>query len=405
MSFLKSVISNSRNRHNTSSASMSPATISRQNKQGVDPRSRLAGSMSTGKQESLTEDSFAPANQQGTGNLISTPSMTTPKTARTRVGPAHQSEINHLTDGMSVPQTSEETKTLFDADIKRPASRPAQNERVSVLPPSEDLSGNDFSTPGAESDYQLSENDLRKITKEPTSTFAESDLSVPTGKTHEVQAMEKEFSKTSIPESPANLENKSGSSDFNKSQYFSKTIQGDGAFMPPRSSNNVTENVADVEQLGRVFDTTSKPLVDRLGVATETDLKPGVKANREQSDWQKGIEKHVTENLSDIPTDTQTVTPAQSQPTASQSNRVSKKSESNPAAPVFAVQKTSLLTSSDSIHAPPPPRRVTPAIQQEPKVQIGQVDVIIQAATQPITKKTSIAAPSDLASRHYLRRL
>jgi len=38
-------------------------------------------------------------------------------------------------------------------------------------------------------------------------------------------------------------------------------------------------------------------------------------------------------------------------------------------------------------------------------VQIGQIDVIIEAAAQPVTKQAPAPSPVDLASRHYLRRL
>ena len=40
-----------------------------------------------------------------------------------------------------------------------------------------------------------------------------------------------------------------------------------------------------------------------------------------------------------------------------------------------------------------------------PKVQIGQIDVIIEAAPQPVTKQPPSPAPIDLSSRLYLRRL
>jgi hypothetical protein len=38
-------------------------------------------------------------------------------------------------------------------------------------------------------------------------------------------------------------------------------------------------------------------------------------------------------------------------------------------------------------------------------VQIGQIDVIIEAAAQPAIKPAPAPSPIDLASRHYLRRL
>jgi len=42
---------------------------------------------------------------------------------------------------------------------------------------------------------------------------------------------------------------------------------------------------------------------------------------------------------------------------------------------------------------------------EAPKVQIGQIDVIVETAAQPATKPVPAPSPIDLASRHYLRRL
>ena len=58
----------------------------------------------------------------------------------------------------------------------------------------------------------------------------------------------------------------------------------------------------------------------------------------------------------------------------------------------------------DSFHSRAPLR--SPEKKHEaPKVQIGQIDVIIEAAAQPSTKQAPAPSPIDLASRHYLRRL
>ena len=46
-----------------------------------------------------------------------------------------------------------------------------------------------------------------------------------------------------------------------------------------------------------------------------------------------------------------------------------------------------------------------PAKKHEgPRVQIGQIDVIVEAAAQPARKSAAAPASVDLASRHYLRR-
>ena len=52
-----------------------------------------------------------------------------------------------------------------------------------------------------------------------------------------------------------------------------------------------------------------------------------------------------------------------------------------------------------------PPLRSPEKTHEAPKVQIGQIDVIIEATAQPAIKPAPAQAPIDLASRNYLRRL
>jgi hypothetical protein len=58
----------------------------------------------------------------------------------------------------------------------------------------------------------------------------------------------------------------------------------------------------------------------------------------------------------------------------------------------------------DSFHSRAP-LRSPERTHEAPKVQIGQIDVIIEAAPQSVTKPAPAPSPIDLASRHYLRRL
>ncbi len=51
------------------------------------------------------------------------------------------------------------------------------------------------------------------------------------------------------------------------------------------------------------------------------------------------------------------------------------------------------------------PLRSPEKTHEAPKVQIGQIDVIIEAAAQPATKQAPVTSFIDLASRQYLRRL
>jgi hypothetical protein len=70
--------------------------------------------------------------------------------------------------------------------------------------------------------------------------------------------------------------------------------------------------------------------------------------------------------------------------------------------PARPYQADLMPKDGDSFHSRAPLR--SPEKKHEaPKVQIGQIDVIIEAAAQPATKPAP--APIDLASRHYLRRL
>lgn len=51
------------------------------------------------------------------------------------------------------------------------------------------------------------------------------------------------------------------------------------------------------------------------------------------------------------------------------------------------------------------PLRPTGKKHEAPGVQIGRIDVIVEAAARPARKPAPASAPSDLASRHYLRSL
>jgi hypothetical protein len=58
----------------------------------------------------------------------------------------------------------------------------------------------------------------------------------------------------------------------------------------------------------------------------------------------------------------------------------------------------------DSARSGTPQR--SPEIRREaPRVQIGQIDVIVESAAQSVRKSAPASAPTDMASRHYLRRL
>lgn len=75
-----------------------------------------------------------------------------------------------------------------------------------------------------------------------------------------------------------------------------------------------------------------------------------------------------------------------------------------PAVPARPFKADSM--SRDAAPAPFGPASL-PSAKQEmgPKVQIGQIDVIVDAAARSSTKPVQAPSPADLASRYYLRRL
>lgn len=72
--------------------------------------------------------------------------------------------------------------------------------------------------------------------------------------------------------------------------------------------------------------------------------------------------------------------------------------------PARPFQTDLMPKDGDSFHSRAP-LRSSEKKHEAPKVQIGQIDVIIEAAAKPSTKQAPAPSPIDLASRHYLRRL
>jgi hypothetical protein len=72
--------------------------------------------------------------------------------------------------------------------------------------------------------------------------------------------------------------------------------------------------------------------------------------------------------------------------------------------PAKSTQAELIAKNTASFHAGPL-ARLPEKKHESPKVQIGQIDVIIAAAAQPVAKPATASSPIDLASRHYLRRL
>jgi len=78
--------------------------------------------------------------------------------------------------------------------------------------------------------------------------------------------------------------------------------------------------------------------------------------------------------------------------------------ESPASVPARPLQTSLIAKHGDSFHSRPALRSAEKK-HEAPKVQIGQIDVIVEAATQPAAKPATVSSPVDLASRHYLRRL
>ncbi len=78
--------------------------------------------------------------------------------------------------------------------------------------------------------------------------------------------------------------------------------------------------------------------------------------------------------------------------------------ESPGSVPARPLQTSLIAKHGGSFHSMPALRSAEKK-HEAPKVQIGQIDVIVEAATQPVAKPATVSSPVDLASRHYLRRL
>lgn len=78
--------------------------------------------------------------------------------------------------------------------------------------------------------------------------------------------------------------------------------------------------------------------------------------------------------------------------------------ESPASVPARPLQTSLIAKHGGSFHSMPAFRSAEKK-HEAPKVQIGQIDVIVEAATQPVAKPATVSSPVDLASRHYLRRL
>ena len=96
--------------------------------------------------------------------------------------------------------------------------------------------------------------------------------------------------------------------------------------------------------------------------------------------------------------------PGSPEPHIARPARPSESPESLRTAQATPFQTDSMPNAGGTFHSRPPHR--TPEKKHEaPKVQIGQIDVIIEAAAQPVSKQALAPSAIDLASRHYLRRL
>ena len=82
----------------------------------------------------------------------------------------------------------------------------------------------------------------------------------------------------------------------------------------------------------------------------------------------------------------------------------SEQTENLRSVPAIVIQTDAMKNASDKFNSIPSQKHPIKT-KEAPTVQIGQIDVIIETVAQPVQRKISSPSSSDLASRHYLRRL
>ena len=116
----------------------------------------------------------------------------------------------------------------------------------------------------------------------------------------------------------------------------------------------------------------------------------------------QSVDKKVSTSVSS--SDPAPTKPGSPEPHIARPARTSANPEALRSVPAMPLQTDSMSKAGDTVHSRPPFRSAG-ITHEAPKVQIGQIDVIIEAAAQPATKPAPSSSPSDLASRYYLRRL
>jgi len=96
--------------------------------------------------------------------------------------------------------------------------------------------------------------------------------------------------------------------------------------------------------------------------------------------------------------------PSSPEPQLTQATKPSTHTEALRSVPATPFQTSLFPMTGDAIHSRPPVRSVDKNLA-EPNVQIGQIDVIIEAAAQPAAKSAPSPSTIDLASRYYLKSL
>ena len=161
-----------------------------------------------------------------------------------------------------------------------------------------------------------------------------------------------------------------------------------------QKQDNAKVTVGDDQLVSR------QSLAKDLHTSSEEKLSPILQSVGKQESTQANSPASISSN----PPGSVPSKPSNSVQQISRPLRSSANSEFLSSVPARSAQAELIAKNSVSFHAGPlarPPEKK----HESPKVQIGQIDVIIEAAAQPAAKPATASSPIDLASRHYLRRL
>jgi hypothetical protein len=161
-----------------------------------------------------------------------------------------------------------------------------------------------------------------------------------------------------------------------------------------QKQDNAKVTVGDDQLVSR------QSLAQDLHTSSDKKLSPILQS----ADKQESTQANSPASISSNPPGSVPSKPSNSVQQISGPLRSSANSEFLSSVPTRSAQAELIAKNNASFHAGPL-ARLPEKKHESPKVQIGQIDVIVAAAPQTAAKPTTASSPIDLASRHYLRRL